>query len=717
MALPVGASRIGVTMDGDNFLNPDVKLKKHSSATDVDELARLGDVLAINQYRGVVFVGGVLPESFFTQNGDRIAGFLYAPFEKLSDAYLAALSRFGAPDEDNRILVLIVGSHVEETAPIELASQYVDIFGLGYPRVIMMGPSPCPVFNVCDECEGITINGLTLTPRNAPVWQHVDSTAILFGGITFRDCNLESWDDAGASGSASFLISKGMTGEIFLDNCRIMLRKRGLLNHTSNNDTSLFLLRECLVACEDSAGHPVFQGTTDLRGRIENCHLNCPTVPVVFKVVTSGHTMDIKVNGLTFDHTQANTLLTTGALTTRLELDNIIARIELEVELPIGDFTVAFNGFLRNSHLTAFRLNNPDLDLKNFTVHDVVGNLEFSVKSADATVEFTNVETVSQLGSISDARALFYSADGVVSPKVKDCQIGYWLFFTDDSAVFAGAVVGGASRGIKRVASMATPPRQCSLKNHIFLKQDFLTGNVVTSTFYPDVYIASTLLPPGGVDSSAPVLIHGVKSDGMLRSEASNLAFLTNRYVFVSQSSFTLRSPFTEALCPEVTNDDTNHIIVASVSILPSEKLSDRDYDTAATLYSDKFSGRFGHVTFGNPDRDTWLDGKDYKVLSPWLFRQAIYQKRYQGVWHVRIPGGHSFVDVTHPLIQPWSVFSILPEAGTTDHPFWNTGEHFRFTFSSNHTVRISLPDAYLVQDHLDIVVILATVDESHVTS
>lgn len=227
MSLPVGENRYSLTYDSDGNITPDVHLKKNVGYNSVYELARIIDLVSDSQYDHIVFVGNVkysnILQSYEGEEGEDtelVLGYITNPNPSLYDAYLTAKTRYGTPSETNRIAVVILSSVIEETATIGLNSKYVDIISLGQSHLIGK-TAGTPVFDMCGDCRGAKIQGLTITSNRAPIMEI--SHTPFDGSFSFVGCSFYStpktFDPNNYSNYAQFVFGIGGNGNLDFDQC------------------------------------------------------------------------------------------------------------------------------------------------------------------------------------------------------------------------------------------------------------------------------------------------------------------------------------------------------------------------------------------------------------------------------------------------------------------------------------------------------------------
>ena len=60
----------------------------------------------------------------------------------------------------------------------------------------------------------------------------------------------------------------------------------------------------------------------------------------------------------------------------------------------------------------------------------------------------------------------------------------------DQNAIAAPKLLSDDSFGIIRILCLTNPVRQCILRGHSLLKQEFYLNNTILNTFYPDLFFA-----------------------------------------------------------------------------------------------------------------------------------------------------------------------------------------------------------------------------------
>jgi hypothetical protein len=708
MPLNPGDKRIGVTYNpATGYITPDVPLQKESDPTSVHELARILDIIGESAYVGVVWVGQMLEASYFPDDSNNlIAGYLSAPFNTLNEGYVAACSRYGTPGSGNKVAVIAIEANTTETQSVQLCSSYVDIYGIG--KNTISGAPGLPIFTSC-AASGMTVEGLDFIANAAPVLE-VSLTEPLTYGMTFEKCSLTSIGAAPAIQGGLLDIHSALSAPIILKECFVPLNNRPLLYFDPNNNNVPLVLdaTETTVIVNPPTA-TVFQGLTYLGVRLTDCTVSLARDSAsLFSCYSNGGSTYTDITGLRIrnddislarplkliDTARYNTVYWEEISSDALAILNVSAFV---------DATLA--GDILDCRFTSLSLANAQMTLNNLRVANIVGDLLFNVAAITPSVEFVNIRTLTPLASATDTRALLTSG-GAVGPRLFNCNLSYRLFVPlNGTGVFCGMVVGGSSYGLSRLICLGNPIRQCIIRQHGLLKQDFYTNNAVSSTFYPDLTLAG--LTPN--DVNYPILIEGVKSAGIIDAEVPDLTQVPNRYAYITDSVFTAHDAIDESWFPSIpaalNPGADQRIFISAGGRFPSENTNLRDIGLRSTTYVQRIANRFGPLYLGDSSQATIIEGNTFSVSNPRALREAL-NVNYTTVY-CRMPGGWTYIDLTSEKFDSWSVFSMTAEAGLDAEHLAETSANLPmvYTYIGNNTLRFSISAPALDVDHLDFVV------------
>jgi hypothetical protein len=713
MPLNPGDKRIGVTYNpATGYITPDVPLQKESDPTHVHELARILDIIGESAYVGVVWVGQMLETSYFPDDSNNlIAGYLSAPFNTLNEGYVAACSRYGTPGSGNKVAVICVEANTTEVQSVQLCSSYVDIFGIG--KNFISGAPGLSIFTSC-SASGMTVEGLDFIANGAPVLS-VSPTEPLTYGMTFDKCSLTNIGPTQTSTNPQGLldIHSPLAAPIILKECYVPLNDRPLLYFDpNNNDVPLVLDAEETVIMVNPATTTVFQGLTYLGVRLTGCTavLARDSASFFSCYSNSGGTYT-DITGLRIrnddislarplkliDNARYNTLYWEEISSDALLILNVSAFVDASLA-----------GDILDCRFISLSLANVQMTLNNLRVANVVGDLSFNTTAVTPSVEFINLRTLSPLSSVTDTRALLTSG-GAVAPRLFNCNLSYRLFAPlNGTGVFAGLVVGGSSFGLSRLVCLGNPVRQCIIRSHGLQKQDFYTNNAVSSTFYPDLTLAG--VTPN--DVNYPILIEGVKSAGIIDAEVPDLTTVPNRYAYITDSVFTDRDgtggqPWFPSIPAALNPGADQRIFISAGGRFPLENSNTRDIGLRSWTYVQRIANRFGPLYLGDSSQATIIEGNSFSVSNPRALREAL-NVNYTTLY-CRMPGGWTYLDLTDPKFDSWSVFNMTAEAGL-DHAHLsevsaNLPMVYSYLGTPPNTIRFSIPAPALDVDHLDFVV------------
>jgi hypothetical protein len=708
MPLLPGDKRISVTFNPANaYLTPDVPLQKESAPTTAHELARIMDVLGMGSYAGVVFVGQQA-SYFLDETGSKIAGYLDAPFDTLNEGYVAANSRFGTPGSGARVAVLLVGANTVETAPVQLCSDYVDIYGAA--GSVVSGAAGEPVFIACSG-SGMTVEGCEFISNNAPVLT-VPAGVAMPNGATFRECTLTNIGPAPAlPPEGLFDLHSPLDVPFLFDRCEIRLNNRPLVYFDPNTNTvPLVAVLQNSVLLSSPSTTSIFEGLNYLGVKIRDSALilGGPNAILFSDYSNSGLTVT-EIDGLLIRNAVLQNVYPLKLLSnTRYNTINW-NRIESSATLLLNPapFTDAsITGDFRNSAFAKLSLASITMTLDGFRLFNTVGDVQLNVVAATPATEFVNVRTLTPLQTPADTTALL-TASGAVAAKFFNCTLSYLLFYplNTTTAVFCGTVIGGQSYGLSNLACLGNPTRQCILRDHSLLAQPFFTNNLLSGTAYPDVQLAGVITN----DIPAPILIQGVRSQGVLDSPVIDLSQIPNRYVYAANSEFTAHDSFLQPFFPSIpaifNPSADQRIFISAGGRFPIENTTARDPGLRSTTYVQQIANRFGPLYLGDPTQATIIQGASFAVSNPRALREALnitYTTLY-----VRMAGGTTSVDVFNPNFGSWTVLSFVADAGLDNLHLSTVSANLPMTYSyiAENTVRVAIPKPILTVEHLDFVI------------
>ena len=707
MPLNPGDKRIGVTYNpATGYITPDVPLQKESNPTHVHELARILDIIGESAYVGVIWVGQMLETSYFPDDSDNlIAGYLSAPFNTLNEGYVAACSRYGTPGSGNKVAVICVEANTAEVQSVQLCSSYVDVYGIG--KNLISGAPGLPIFTSC-AASGMTVEGLDFLANAAPVLA-VSATEPLTYGMTFEKCTLTNIGAVPANPAGLLDIRSTLAAPVRLKECSVPLNSWPLLYFDpDNNDVPLVLDAEETVIQVNPSTATVFQGLTYLGVRLTGCTVTLfRDSASLFSCYSNSGGTYTDITGLRIrnddialarplkliDNARYNTLYWEEISSDALAILNVSAFVDASLA-----------GDILDCRFTTLTLANAQMTLNNLRVANVIGDLGFNVTAVTPSVEFVNLRTLSPLASATDTRALLTSG-GAVAPRLFNCNLTYRLFVPlNGTGVFCGLVVGGSSFGLSRLICLGNPVRQCIIRQHGLLKQDFYTNNAVSSTFYPDLTLAG--LTPN--DVNYPILIEGVKSQGNIDAEEPDLTLVPNRYAYITDSAFTdhgLGQPWFPSVPAALNAGADQRIFISAGGSLPLEKTDIRDLGLRSTTYVQRIANRFGPLYLGDSSQSTIIEGNSFSVSNPRALREAL-NVNYTTLY-CRMPGGWTYIDLTNPKFDSWSVFSMTAEAALDAAHLAEVAANLPMVYSyiGDNTLRFSISAPALDVDHLDFVV------------
>jgi hypothetical protein len=255
------------------------------------------------------------------------------------------------------------------------------------------------------------------------------------------------------------------------------------------------------------------------------------------------------------------------------------------------------------------------------------------------------------------------TSGGAVAARLFNCNLSYRLFTPlNGTGVFCGLVVGGTSYGLSRLVCLGNPIRQCIIRHHSLLKQDFYTNNAVSSTYYPDLMLAG--VTPN--DVNYPILLEGLKSQGIIDSEVADLSQVPNRYAYVTDSTFIAHGgivqPWFPSIPPALNPPADQRIFISAGNRFPLENSNTRDIGLRSWTYVQRIANRFGPLYLGDSSQTTILEGNSFAVSNPRALRNALnvdYTTLY-----ARLPGGCLYIDAYNPEFSSWTVLSMVADAG-----------------------------------------------------
>jgi hypothetical protein len=713
MPLNPGDKRIGVTYNpATGYITPDVPLQKESDPAHVHELARILDIIGEKAYVGVVWVGQMLEASYFPDDSNNlIAGYLSAPFNTLNEGYVAATSRYGTPGSGAKVAVICVEANTTEVQSIQLCSSYVDIYGIGDNTV--SGAPGLPIFTSC-AASGMTVQGLDFISNSAPVLS-VSATEPLTYGMTFEDCSFTGLGVAHTGPTSPppqglLDIHSPLAAPIVLRNCYAPLNIRPLLYFDPDENTVPLVLdaTETLIQI-NAATTTVFEGLDYLGVRLTHCEITLGSdFASLFSCYSNSGKTFTDITGLRIrnddislarplkliDNARYNEVYWEEITSDALAILNVSAFVDANL---YGD--------ILDCRFTKLTLANNQMTLANLRLSNIVGDAMFNVAAVTQSTEFVNVHTLTPLSSTTDTKALLTSG-GAVAPRLFNCNLSYRLFTPlNGTGVFCGLVVGGTSYGLSRLVCLGNPIRQCIIRHHSLLKQDFYTNNAISSTYYPDLMLAG--VTPN--DVNYPILIEGLKSQGIIDSEVADLSLIPNRYAYVTDSTFITHDgivqPWFPSIPPALNPPADQRIFISAGNRFPLEDSNTRDTGLRSWTYVQRIANRFGPLYLGDSSQTTILEGNSFSVSNPRALREAL-NVNYTTLY-CRMPGGWTYLDVTDPKFDSWSVFSMTAEAGLDAAHLAETAANLPmvYTYIGNNTLRFSIPAPALDVDHLDFVI------------
>jgi hypothetical protein len=731
MPLNPGDIRISVGYNPvNNYITPDVHLLKESTPLNEFELARVIDVLGINAYAGVVWVGQMAPANYFTDSNDNIiAGYLDAPFDTLNAGYVAALSRFGTPTAENPVVVVAIGAFTTETASIQLCSNYVNIIGIG--ENVVTGANGIPIFTSCNSFSGMFISGIDFVSIAAPILE-ISDIEPMPKGVTFANCGITNVGAASSDVVGLFDVHAPVSSPITLINCSINLNNYPLLYfdpYQNNSDIVMDVYNSTITI--NPTINTVFEGLTYIGAQLTSteilvgvngvslfsCYVNTgQSYSAIYglKIRNFGSPTGVFGEGTGPQSSTVYSLKLIDSLRyNTIQWEGIDSDAGLVINLAA--FTdSSFTGSIKNSRWYKFSLNSNTAKLDTLTMVNITGDTQFTVVAVNPTVEFVNLTTLTPLQSITDTTAFITCVvpNGTVAGRLFNCNISYLLFYGGavGQGVFCGQVIGGSSYGITRIVTMSNPTRQCVIRNHSFLKQDYYTNGVWTGATYPDLLFAG-IIPN---DSNIPMLIQGLQSQGYIDTEIINLTQIPNRYCYINDSSFeehasSIPNSSIQGWFPSIpvanNPQSDQRIFISGGTRLPSQNTNLRDLGLRSVTYVNQIANRFGPLIIGDPTQPTIIQGNSFAVTNPRALRDAL-DVTYTTVY-VRLPGGVTSTTITDPSYDSWSVLSMVADAGLDTTHLQNITANLpmMYTYIGNNTIQVDMPEPILSIDHFDFVI------------
>jgi len=705
MPLQPGDKRISVTFNPANaYLTPDVPLQKASDPTHEHELARVLDTLGIGNYLGVVFVGQ--KTTYFTDDatGTPIAGWLEAPFDTLNDGYVAANSRFGTPGSGAKVAVLVIGANTVETAPVQLCSDYVDIYGVA--GSVVSGAIGQPIFTACAG-SGMTIAGCEFVANGAPVLE-VPAVTPMPKGARFEECVLTNVGAAPVGPAGLIDVRAPCAAPFVLERCEMRMNSWPLLYFDPDANTTPYVavVRESVILTAPGTIQ-IFEGLDYLGVKLQDSVLvlGGSTASLFSDYSNSGITVT-EIDGLLIrngvDHNVFPLKILNNARYNTVNWNRVESGATLIVN-PAPFTDASFAGDLRNSTFVKLSLSSVTMTLDGLRLFNTVGDVVFTVVAATTATEFVNVRTLTPLQSTADSTALI-TAPGAVAARFFNCNLTYRLHYpTLPTAVFCGTVVGGSSYGLSNLACLGNPTRQAVLRDHSLLAQPFFTNNLLSATAYPDVLFAGAIQN----DIAAPILIQGVRSQGVIDAPVRDLTLTPNRYAYIANSEFTAHDAYDQPWFPSIppifNPPAYQRILISAGGRFPNELA--RDPGLRSVTYINQVADRFGPLYIGSPDEPTIIQGSSFAVSNPRALREALnitYTTLY-----VRLSGGQTYIDIVDPNLGSWTVLSFVADAGLDNLHLSTVSAHVPMTYSyiGENTVRVSIPEPVLDVEWLDFVI------------
>jgi hypothetical protein len=705
MPLLPGDKRISVTFNPANaYLTPDVPLQKASDPTHEHELARILDTIGIGDYLGVIFVGQ--KTAYFTDDatGNKIAGYLEAPFATLNEGYVAANSRFGTPGSGAKVAVLVIGANTVETAPVQLCSDYVDIYGTA--GSVVSGPLGEPIFVGCAG-SGMLIRGCEFVANGAPVLA-VPAATPMPKGVTFEECVLTNVGAAPAGLEGLIDVRAPAAAPFVLDRCEVRLNNRPLLYFDPDGNTTPYVtvVRESVILTNPSTVQ-IFEGLDYLGVKLQDSALILGgSAATLFSDYSNSGITVTEIDGLLIrnavDHNIFPLKILNNARYNTINWNRVESGAMLIVN-PAPFTDASFSGDFRNSTFVRLSLSSVTMTLDGLRLFNTVGDIAFTVVAATAATEFVNVRTLTPLQSVADTSALI-SASGAVAAKFFNCNVSYLLHHPSiPTAVFCGTVIGGSSYGLSNLACLGNPTRQAVLRDHSLLAQPFFVNNRLSATAYPDLNFAGAIQN----DIAAPILIQGVRSQGIIDAPVRDLTTTPNRYAYIANSEFTAHDaygqPWFPSIPPLFNPQAYQRILISAGGRFPNELV--RDPGLRSVSYVNQIADRFGPLYVGDPTEPTILQGSSFSVSNPRALRDALnitYTTLY-----VRLAGGATYVDIVNANLGSWTVLSFVADAGLDNLHLSTVSANLPMTYSyiGENTVRVSIPEPILTVEWLDFVI------------
>jgi hypothetical protein len=705
MPLLPGDKRISVTFNPANaYLTPDVPLQKASDPTHEHELARILDTIGIGDYLGVIFVGQ--KSTYFTDDatGNHIAGYLEAPFNTLNDGYVAANSRFGTPGSGAKVAVLVVGANTVETAPIQLCSDYVDIYGTA--GSVVSGSAGKPIFVACAG-SGMLIQGCEFVANGAPVLA-VPGAAPMPKGVTFEECILTNVGAAPAGPEGLVDVHAPASAPFVLERCEVRLNNRPLLYFDPDANTTPYVavVKDSVILTAPGTLQ-IFEGLDYLGVKlIDSVLVVSGSTAALFSDYSNSGITVTEIDGLRIQNAISHNIfpfkLLNNARYNTINWNRIESGATLVVNpAPYTDASVS--GDFRNSTFVGLSLSSVTMTLDGLRMFNIVGDINFSVVAATAATEFVNVRTRTPLQSVTDNTALI-AASGAVAAKFFNCNLSYLLHYpTLPTAVFCGTIIGGQSYGLSNLACLGNPTRQVVIRDHSLLAQPFFVNNLLSATKYPDVNFAGAIQN----DIAVPILIQGVRSQGVIDAPVRDLTLTPNRLAYISNSEFTAHDFYAQPWFPSIplllNPPADQRIFISAGARFPNE--TGHDPGLRSVTYVNQIADRFGPLYIGDPTEPTIIQGSSFAVSNPRALREALnitYTTLY-----VRLSGGATYVDIVNPNLGSWTVLSFVADAGLDKLHLSTTSANLPMTYSyiGANTVRVSVPEPILSVEWLDFVV------------
>lgn len=565
--IEVGDKRFSVTHKEDGYLSPMLPLKKGSPGSHIHELARISDLVGENRYRGVIWMGERtgIGDMLDTQ-GNPIGGYLFFPYNDLGGAYAAALSRFGTPSTENRILIVAVNVFLETSSIVNFSNKFIDFLGIGetYLAPTSQGENPINI----SSGGGHFLENFTLLSRNSGI----GVTSVLDDPLEFRSVKFRSEVESGNTGLSHITLHDGIgNGVLEFTDIDARLVRRSLVRITGGSSGNGVRVNGGHIRKAEGS-FPIFSSVGSFPVDLSLVKISrAPgTNSVISATVAGAHvsaSQSLKFLNVEFEGDTANEDF----------------RLVENYSEPVLDWKkVTSNTDVRVGTRNVSGGNPPILNLNHCDFGGIFENVA-NLKDLDGSIK--NSSAARWRFTSNRVRASFSmrtchettSGSGTVFSTVSHCyprlfNCNFRSKIHDGNGVFAGIVKGGSSLGVGTIASiqMGSEKSSANILNHV------LDDETANKTNPPELRIAGSGYASANSD---PIIISGVHSKGILETVTKDWSEMPDRFLQVMNSSFTLPSyapsiptqdRVTTAVLPGMVNPGSK-VFLTDVQTLPPE--------------------------------------------------------------------------------------------------------------------------------------------------